>query len=184
MFYDKNRLRRCMEKLAKICDERDCIGYDRTLSHHLMLIMNDVCEAADANARAEYALMQQFTDSTANFDKRYVDFVMNTVEERLAIIIIRCMHTANAMQVQIVDGYELADNLLIAFPDQHKSFVENAWQLSKCINGGPIIKRSMFMKLLNIIRFVELWSSMLHFDIWQYVELRLQYDERNESNVY
>lgn len=139
-------IKHCCDELAK----KPTMTNRRTesLVHPLMLIVTELSSATIAHLNANDVMKRK----------------------ALAMIVIRALDINNQHNVKILQGYQVASKLLLAYPSEQRTFVENAWQMTKCVIGGPVFAGSLFSKLLNIIRYVELWADQLQFDLWKEVQ--------------
>lgn len=152
---------------------------ESSLAEQLMQTLTELSKAVECHRKQRHANIELFMQKIKlGYDKAYRDYIGYTVEDSLAGIVIVCLAINNNFEVDIASGYKIRKNMQLAYPSADKSFADNAWQFSKAIIGGPTIKAAMFIKLLNIIHFVELWSKQLDIDIWRHVEIKLNYIAR------
>lgn len=139
--------------------------------HYLCLVISELMEAVEADRKGRRAKLINNRIRDTHFELWFETNVKDTIEDELADAVIRLLDLAG------VRGWAInvySDDILRAMVlSKERTFTENIYTITRfameSCNKSTIIKW--------MITYIEFLSKSLSIDLWQHVELKLEYNK-------
>lgn len=152
------------------------------IKHWLMLIITEIAEAVQADRKGRHADRQEFDEFMAAHDETalkyaYMDYIVGTVEDEFADVIIRCLDFAGLTRSDLSESQDLLDFIENGKKDTYKlfgrEFTEIAYELTDLLLHWGDYRDAIVEVMSTTLE----WGEYLGIDMMWHVEQKMKYNE-------